>query len=157
CNLCGVLNLDEDEMLWLTARLAEAALQLAPELELVVGVAQPWGDYMAEEEHTYTPLVFLDTLLRAGLRLAAIDLEVVLGVCPRGSYCRDLLELSRLLDSYAVLSSPIQVTLAFPSSTQTDCNGDPDLRVGAGHWSGGYTPETQANWAEKFAALALCK
>src|SRR5437879_9163632 len=125
-------------MLWLTARLAEAALQLAPELELVVGVAQPWGEYLAREEHTYTPLVFLDTLLRAGLRLAAIDLEIVMGVSPRGSYCRDLLEVSRLLDSYAVLSAPIHVTLGFPSSPQIDSKSGPDLGVGAGLFNGGY-------------------
>src|SRR5262249_31563324 len=128
-NLCAVLNLGEDDMLWLTARLAEAALQLAPELELTVGVAQPWGEYLAHEEHTYTPLVFLDTLLRMGLRLAAIAVEIVMGVSPRGSYCRDLLEVCRLLDSYAVLSSPIQVTMALPSSAQPDPLADAGMRV----------------------------
>jgi glycosyl hydrolase family 10 len=156
-NMSSVFSLGEDDMLWLTARLAEAALNIAPDLELVVGVSQPWGEYLACEEHTYTPLVFLDTLLRAGLRLAALDVELVMGVSPRGSYCRDLLDVNRLLDGFAVLSTPLQVTLACPSSASKDPNADPSLSVGAGHWASGFTADFQAEWAGQFAALALCK
>ena len=74
-NVADVLTLSEDDLLWLTARLAEAAWQVDPALELVVGVAQPWGEYMARAEHTYSPFVFADTLIRSGLNLAALDVE----------------------------------------------------------------------------------
>jgi len=144
-------------MLWLTARLAEAAQQIAPDIELVLGVSQPWGEYMAREEHTYTPLMFIDTLLRAGLKMAAIDLELLMGVAPRGSYCRDQLEVSRVLDQFAVLSTPVQVTLSYSSAVSADPNADPELRFDAGRWGTQFTAESQGNWAEKFAALALCK
>lgn len=157
CNVCSILSLAEDDMLWLTARLAEAAVQMSPDIELVLGVAQPWGEYLAREEHTYTPLMFIDTLLRAGLKIAAIDLELLMGVSPRGSYCRDQLEVCRMLDQYAVLSTPVQVTLSYPSSDAPDPNGDGELRFDAGRWGAGFTPESQADWAAKFAALALCK
>src|SRR5207253_1636926 len=105
-NNANVLKLGEDDLLWLTAGLAEAAWQIDPELELVVGVAQPWGEYMAREEHTYSPFIFADTLIRAGLKLAALDVEWVMGATPRGSYCRDLLDASRVLDLYALLGTP---------------------------------------------------
>src|SRR5205814_2005132 len=82
CNVGGVLGLSEDDLLWLTARLSEAAMQVAPDVELVLGVAQPWAEYMARDEHTYTPLVFLDTLLRTGLKLSALDVELVMGAAP---------------------------------------------------------------------------
>ena len=62
-NVTDVLKLSEDDLLWLTARLAEAAWQIDPELELVIGVSQPWGEYMAGAEHTYSPFVFADTLI----------------------------------------------------------------------------------------------
>ena len=39
-----------------------------------------------------------------------------MGVTPRGSYCRDLLETSRILDLYALLGLPLRVTLGYPSS-----------------------------------------
>jgi hypothetical protein len=141
----------------LTARLAEAAWQIDPELELVIGVSQPWGEYMARAEHTYSPFVFADTLIRAGLKLAALDVEWVMGVTPRGSYCRDLLEASRVLDMYAMLGCPLQVTLGYPSSTAADSVAEAALSVGAGHWLDGYTLEAQAGWAADFAALAASK
>ncbi|HLW67625.1 MAG TPA: endo-1,4-beta-xylanase [Gemmataceae bacterium] len=156
-NFSSVLSLSEDEMLWLTARLAEAAMQIAPDIELVVGVSQPWGEYLAREEHTYLPLVFLDTLLRAGLRLAALDLEIAMGIDPRGSYCRDLLEISRLLDSFAVLGTPLHVSLSFPSASDTDANAESEQEPTAGYWHNGFTPETQRAWAVAVAAMAAVK
>jgi hypothetical protein len=156
-NSANVLGLGEDEVLWLTVRLAEAARQIDSGLELVVGVAQPWGDYMALQDRTHSPFIFADTLIRAGLNLAAVDLEWVMGVVPHGSYCRDLLEASRLLDLYALLGVPLQVTLGYPSSSDNDPKADADLRVGGGHWHSGFTPEVQAEWASAFGALGLCK
>ncbi|MFO0811005.1 MAG: endo-1,4-beta-xylanase [Gemmataceae bacterium] len=156
-NNANLLKLSEDDLLWLTARLAEAAWQVDSELELVIGIAQPWGEYMAREEHTYSPFVFADTLIRAGLKLAALDLEWVMGVTPRGSYCRDLLEASRILDVYALLGTPLQVTLAYPSARVPDPLADPALAPMGGHWLAGHSPEVQAEWAADFTALASGK
>ena len=115
-NSASVLSLTEDELLGLTYRLAEAARQVDPTLEIVVGVAQPWGEYMAAAERTHSPFVFADTLIRSGMNLAALDVEIVMGPTPRGSYCRDLLETSRILDLYALLGVPLRVTLGYPSA-----------------------------------------
>jgi hypothetical protein len=80
-----------------------------------------------------------------------------MGPTPRGSYCRDLLETSRLLDFYALLGVPMQVTLGYPSAESADPDADPDLTLEGGRWRGGFTLATQAEWAEAFATLALCK
>ncbi len=156
-NSASVLSLTEDELLGLTYRLAEAARQVDPTLEIVVGVAQPWGEYMAAAERTHSPFVFADTLIRSGMNLAALDVEIVMGPSPRGSYCRDLLETSRILDLYALLGVPLRVTLGYPSSAAVDMDSDPEMRVSGGRWRDGYTPRTQADWAAAFAPLALCK
>lgn len=156
-NNASLLKLGEDDMLWLTARLAEAAWQIDPELELVIGIAQPWGEYLAREEQTYSPFIFADTLIRAGLKLAALDIEWVMGVSPRGSYCRDLLDASRLLDLYALLGSPIQVSLAYPSMYAPDKRADPNLIISGGYWKSTFAPDIQAEWAGSFAALAASK
>jgi hypothetical protein len=156
-NYASLLGLGEDELLWLTVRLVEAARGADPDLELAVGVAQPWGEYMALEDRTHSPFVFADTLIRSGLNLAALDVEFVMGVTPRGSYCRDLMEASRLLDLYALLGVPLRVTAGYPSAADPDPLADPELAVGAGHWRDGYRPEVQAVWAEAFVGLALCK
>src|SRR5262249_13848848 len=139
-NCASVLSLGEDELLWLTVRLAEVARQVDPGLELILGIAQPWGEYMALEDRTHSPFMFADTLVRSGLNLAALDVEVVMGVSPRGSYCRDVLEMSRLLDLYALLGVPLRVTMGYPASRTNDPFADPELRLGAGRWRSGHTP-----------------
>ncbi|HVS34745.1 MAG TPA: endo-1,4-beta-xylanase, partial [Gemmataceae bacterium] len=156
-NSASLLSLSEDELLGLTYRLAEAARQVDPTLEIVVGVAQPWGEYMASAERTHSPFVFADTLIRSGMNLAALDLELVMGPTPRGSYCRDLLETSRLLDLYALLGVPLRVTLGYPSAAGADMDSDPEMQVNAGRWRDGYMPAMQADWAADFTPLALCK
>jgi hypothetical protein len=156
-NCASLLSLDEDELLWLTVRLVEAARQVDPALELVIGIAQPWGEYMVSEDRIHSPFIFADTLIRAGLNLAALEVELVMGVSPRGSYCRDLLETSRLLDLYALLGVPLRISLGYPSATGPDPDADPDYRVAAGHWRDGVNPASQADWAASFASLALCK
>jgi Glycosyl hydrolase family 10 len=156
-NCARVLALGEEELLWLTVRLAEVARQVDPGLEIVVGISQPWGDYMAAQDCLHSPFIFADTLIRTGLNLAALDLEVLMGVTPRGSACRDLLETSRLLDLYSLLGVPLRVTLGYPSAQTPDAHADPELRVAGGRWRDGFTPQTQADWAAHFAALAVAK
>jgi hypothetical protein len=156
-NWASVLSLSEDELMGLTFRLGEAARQVDPSLELVIGISQPWGEYMASSERTYSPFIFADNLIRSGLNLSALDVEVVMGVTGRGSYCRDLLELSRLLDLYALLGVPLQVTLGYPAGGAADPEADPEMAAAAGAWKGAYSPQTQADWASGFAGLALCK
>ncbi|HEV3236079.1 MAG TPA: hypothetical protein VGZ25_03765 [Gemmataceae bacterium] len=156
-NCSTLLSLGEDELLWLTVRMAETARQVDPGLELVLGIAQPWGEYMALEDRTHSPFMFADTLVRSGLNLAALDVEVIMGVTPRGSYCRDVLELSRLIDLYALLGIPLRLTMGYPASQVRDSLADPELRVGAGKWKGGFNPDTQESWAKSFGSLALCK
>jgi hypothetical protein len=156
-NIGSPFGLSEDEILWLTLRVAEAARQADPGSELVIGLAQPWGDYLAMAPRTHSPFVFADNLVRSGLNLAALNLEMVMGVWPRGSYCRDLLDASRIMDLYSLLGVPLQITLGYPSHPGTDERACPDFKINAGHWRTGFTPEIQADWAEAFARLALCK
>ncbi len=156
-NCAAVLALGEEELLYLTVKLAEAARQVDSSLELVIGVAQPWGEYLALEDRTRSPFIFADELIRSGLHLAGLDLEVVMGVAPRGSYCRDLLETSRLLDLYALLGVPLRLTLGYPSAAGPDARADPELAVAAGRWRDEFSPAVQAAWAEAFVALGLCK
>lgn len=156
-NLPGALSLNDDELLWLTVQMGETARRIAPGVGLVVGISQPWGDYLTEKERVYSPFVFADTLLRSGLPLAALDLEVVMGVSPRGSYCRDLLDFSRMLDLYALLGVPLQVTLGYPALADEDDRADAALAVSGGYWRSPISAQTQAEWAAAYGALALCK
>jgi hypothetical protein len=156
-NLSAAFAWSEEELLWLTIQMVETVRRIDPSLEVIVSVAQPWGEYMASQEGSHSAFVFADSMLRSGLTMNALDVELVMGVTPRGSYCRDLIDASRLLDMYALLGVPLQVTLGFPAEGGEDPSADSELRVGAGHWRGGLTPEVQAEWAAAVAGLALAK
>ncbi len=156
-NCCSVPGLGEDEMLWLMLRIAEAIRQSDASIELQIGLAQPWGDYLATQARRHSPFVFADTLVRSGLSLSGLNLEMVMGVWPRGSYCRDMLDASRLIDLYSLLGLPLHITLGLPSSVGRDTQANQALTVQAGSWRDGFTPEVQADWAEAFAGLTLCK
>ncbi len=116
CGSCGV-GLSEEDLIRLTAMAADAAWQIDSGLQLSFGISQPWGDYLARGGHEYSPFVYADTLLRAGLPFAGIDLEWHFGTAPRGSYCRDTLEASRLLDLFGLLGVPVKISMSYPSST----------------------------------------
>jgi hypothetical protein len=151
-------GLSDDERLRLMQRLFEAALQIDPQLDLIVSVAQPWGDYLAHEDQTISPLSFADDLIRTGMKVSAVELEVRCGTSPRGSWSRDLLDTSRLIDMFSLLGLPIEVLLSQPASSAPDFGArDHQEDLWAPAWRGGPTPEGQAEWGVSFAAMALCK
>ncbi|MFO0863175.1 MAG: hypothetical protein U0744_00695 [Gemmataceae bacterium] len=156
-NWAGTLAQTDEELLWLTHRIADTVRRIDPTIEIAIGVAHPFGDYLACQERAQSPFVFVDTLMRTGLRFAAIDLEIAMGISPRGSYVRDTLDVSRILDLYALLGAPLQATLAYPAAEGVDPNGDPDLRIEGGWWRGGHAAALQADWAREFASIVLCK
>ncbi len=111
-NHADALGLTEDDRIRLAARVLEAVTESDPKAERTFAVTQPWGEYLGSEDHTYAPLVFADTLLRAGFQVAAIDLEVLAGAGRRGGFGRDPLDVLQLFESFGQLGLPLEVTLA---------------------------------------------
>jgi hypothetical protein len=157
-NLTRLPGFGEDELLRLALRLNEIALAIDPDLELTLGLAQPWGEYMAEGQHSYSPFIFADTLCREGLTFSAFELEWFMGVTPRGSFCRGQLEFSRLLDLFGLLGVPLQLACSYPSSAETDPLADASQTVGlAGFHRSGLSTKGQAEWTAELVTLALAK
>jgi hypothetical protein len=153
------LELSDDDRLRLAARLFEAAHRVDPSLELVLSLAQPWGDYLTNDEQTISPLAFADDLLRAGVGFQAIEVEVRNGVLPRGSLPRDLLDTCRLIDLfYKQFALPLEIVLSHPAGGGEDLRAEDHKQALWLHaWEAGPGPDVQAVWGAGFAALALCK
>lgn len=118
-DLCG---LGEDDRLRLAARLMDSARQTIPAGQWSIALSQPWGDYLTYEEYTYSPIVFADTLLRAGFNLAGLELELSCGNSPRASIPRDPLETYRLVELFSVLNVPLEVSVrGGPGPEVSDC------------------------------------
>ena len=157
-NHADAYGLTDDDRLRLAARLLDAAAHVDNDLEFTLGISQPWGDYLCSEDQTIPPFQFADDLVRNGLRVGAVDLEIVMGSRPRGSWTRDLIEACRIMDLFGLLGLPIEVTLSAPSAPQ----GDTVSAVHGQTPSSGPglitpSPEFQAEWGAAFSALALCK
>jgi hypothetical protein len=154
-NVADPLGLEDDQRLRLAQRLLLAAAQVDPHLELGIRIAQPWGDYLSVRSSAISPLVFADDLLRGGLPLATVDLEIRFGPLPRASWPRDLLDTVRLLDLYAILGVPLSVTFALPanlpSAPETPAPQLPPCPLFSSPWG----PLQQADWGSALTALAL--
>jgi hypothetical protein len=113
-NHADALGLGEDDRVKLAARLLETAREVDPDGTWLIGLSQPWGDYLAKPGHAYSPFVLVDTLLRAGFDLGGLELEVLSGPTARCSSPRDALDVIQLLESYDTLGVPLNVALGRP-------------------------------------------
>jgi hypothetical protein len=155
-NQADAYGLVDDDRLRLAYRLYEAAAHIDGGLELVLSLAQPWGEYLAHADQTISPITFPDDLVRAGVRLSALELELRAGVRPRGSFDRDLLDTAKLLDTFAMLGLPLEVVLSRPASADPDpMAAEHGQTVWHPGWSGAPTPAAQAEWGATVARLAL--
>jgi hypothetical protein len=151
-NTASLRGFNEEQHIWLTRQLFEAAQDADPYARYSLGIRQPWGEYLLREERTYCPFSFTDALLRLDIPIQGLDLEVAMGFPEGGSFCRSLLDFSQLLDHYARLSVPLHVNLYFPSEAVL-ANTAEDFSYGS--WHSGPSPEAQADWAWQATLVAV--
>jgi hypothetical protein len=155
-NHASTLGLTEDDRLRLAARLLDAARAADPEARWVVGLAQPWGDYLDRDEFTYSPLVFADTLLRSGLPVGGFELEVVAGDHPTASLLRGPMDTLRMLELFGVLGTPIELMFRHPGRQPGAPAPPADQTQLARTWRASDGEAAQAEWGEIVALLGLC-
>jgi hypothetical protein len=111
-NQADALELDEDDRIRLAARLLEVSLHAAPSSERSFALAQPWGEYLTNDELTYSPIVFADTLFRAGYTVQAIELELLsTGPTNPQNIAHDALDTIHLLEMFEQLGVTLEVSL----------------------------------------------
>lgn len=156
-NTGGALTLSEESRLSLVVRVLEVARQVDEEAQLWLRVDQPWGEYQARGQHRLSPLQVVDALMRSGVSLAGVNLEIATGYQPRGTPYRDLLDFSRLIDSWAVLGVPLHVTLAAPSSPEHDPRATSDLEIDPRAWPQACDETQQSQWLDRCLPLLMAK
>jgi hypothetical protein len=149
------LGITEDDRLRMVIRLIESAKTADPDGRWVVGLSMPWGDYLENEEHTYSPLVFADTLLRSGLPIAGFELEIYCGGDDRSSLLRDPLDTVRLLDLFGLLGVPIDVVARHPGRVTDDTGSTTDRNHVSTCWMATDSPEAQRHWGDWLSELVL--
>jgi hypothetical protein len=152
-NTAETLKLTEEEKLRLTARALELVHSLDPKAATVVSFDQPWAEYMARRDIDFPPLHLADALIRAGLDLRGLILEVNCGYYPGGTLPRTLLEVSRQLDYWSALGLPLAISLCAPSGGEADPLAARPARVSPGPW----TAKNQQAWIARYLPLVLAK
>lgn len=156
-NTGGALALNEEHRLTIVAKALEVARRVDQEGQFIIRIDQPWGEYQARGQHKLSPMHFADALVRAGLGLSGINLEIGVGYSPRGSAPRDLLDFSRLIDHWTALGIPLHVTLAFPSERGPDPKLNSDLEVERPSWKRPWSAQAQAEWLDLYLPLLMAK
>ena len=156
-NTGSALSLSEEVRLTLTARVLDVARQVDEEAQLIIRIDQPWGDYQSRGQNRLSPLQIVDALVRSGVGLSGVNLEMAIGFKPIGSAYRDLLECSRLIDTWTMLDIPIFVTLVCPSDSIDDQFASPDIIVNSRIWQGACDESVQANWIDRMLELLVAK
>ncbi|HWB07875.1 MAG TPA: endo-1,4-beta-xylanase [Pirellulales bacterium] len=151
------LSLSEEQRLRLAARAVEVAQEIDPGTPLVVRFDQPWAEYMGRTAPDFSPLHFADALVRSGLKIAAVGIEVNMGYQPGGSYPRDRLEFSRLIDLWSYLGLPLHVSLAAPGGETVDSAARKGPSPVAQALPGGWSPENQAGWIKHYLPVLMSK
>jgi hypothetical protein len=129
-NHADLFGLVEDDRLRLAARLLECTFELDPKADRVIALSQVWGDYLMNEDLTYSPLVFADTLMRAGLRPTALESELMGGTGPRSGERRDSLDAIHQFDLFDTLGLPQEVVTTGPNLVLLNTAlGNPSVRA----------------------------
>ena len=83
----------------------------------------PWGERLASSVGGIHPLQIADTLLRQGVDLSFIGLDINLDYWPGGSALRDPLQWIDLIDVWSQLGKPLVICLRMPSQQERLSSG----------------------------------
>lgn len=155
-NVGRLFDLDDDQLTRMIVRSIEVTRELDPRAPIVVAIDQPWAEYAARSEAAASPLQIADALVRAGLGVAGMAMEVNAGYLPHGTAHRTLLEYSRQLDRWSLLGMPLLVLVSAPSAAAQGRSADQPSVLPAGP-TGELSPRSQADWVRRYVPLMLAK
>jgi GH35 family endo-1,4-beta-xylanase len=151
------LGLRDEDKLRIIVRALETARRHDPDAPLIVSFDQPWGEYLRRVPMGYSPLHVADHLVRLGLPLAALGLELEIGYQPDGTYHRDALELGRIIDLWASLGLPLFLYLTIPGGDGPDPQAKSRSKPQDGVYGAAWNAEAQARWIREFVPMLLAR
>jgi len=153
------LKFSMDQIMEMTQMSARVIKKNAPHATAVLDVVMPWGDYAARNPRSIWPLRYVEMCASGGVEFDAIGLHVFLGA--EDFYCRDVLEVSALLDLFGSFGKAVHVTAAgVPSAAGPDpldaTEGRRDVAA-AGQWHEPWNEAVQSQWVDWFYHIAVGK
>ncbi len=157
----GAINLTFEQSIDMTRLVVQQIKSLLPQSRALVTIRQPFGEYLARQRPAVPPMLYAEMVAQSGVAFDAFGLELTMGVPTPGSYCRDLFQLSCMLDRFAPFGRPVFVTaLNVPSKAHPDASAQGGGKLNpsaAGKWRRPWDPELQKQWAADVFNLLLSK
>jgi GH35 family endo-1,4-beta-xylanase len=148
-----------DQLIEMTNMSARVIKKNAPHAVAVLDLVMPWGEYFAGNPRSIWPLKYVEMCVNTGVEFDAIGLQIFLGA--EDYYCRDIMEVSSLLDLFGSFGKPVHITAAgVPSSTAADTldasRGAREVAA-SGQWHRPWDQQVQREWVDCFYHIAVGK
>ena len=114
-NGVGHRNLSYPQQLEITADLVRLVEESSVEVPTMVSFDFPWAERLAGAVGGVHPLQVADSMLRQGLTIGFLGLDINLDYWPNGSVLRDPLQWIELIDVWAQLGLPMILNLKIPT------------------------------------------
>jgi hypothetical protein len=136
-------------------RAANMAVKAAADRAMrIIEIADPWGEYYAFRPDTIPPLVYMDMIIQSGISFDAFGLQMRFGKDQPGMHIRDMMQISAVLDQFALIAKPMYITGVEVPSRNGSGACAPKV---AGIWHEEWDELHQAQWVEQFYRIALSK
>ncbi|MBN2377894.1 MAG: endo-1,4-beta-xylanase [Sedimentisphaerales bacterium] len=155
-NVDNCFKFSFDQILEMTRSTALAAKRASPRSLVLIELKEPWGEYYAVNQRTVPPMIYADMVSQSGVPFDGYGIKIRFGRGGGGMHARDMLELSSLLDRFAVFGKPVHLaSVQVPSKADTR---DDTSQIGeAGYWHGQWNEQIQADWLDQAYTIALSK
>jgi GH35 family endo-1,4-beta-xylanase len=153
-NTFNHFNFSFDQILEMT-RAANMAVKAEGDRALkIIDVSNPWGEYYANVPNTISPFVYVDMVVQSGINFDVFGLQMKVGKNLSGMHIRDMMQISALLDLFALIGKPVHITeVEVPSQVSENTQDGGQAGIWHGHWD----QELQAQWIKQFYKIVLSK
>ncbi len=156
------MNFSLDRIIEITRVCCHAVKRTDPAAKVVLDLLYPWGEYYAVNQRSIWPYHYAEMCINAGVVFDVVGLQVFAGTAGQGYDCRDMLDLSDMLDHFGSLGKPVHVTAVGVPSAMTP---DPEAAIGGvnhkagagGVWHKLWDESVQSDWVDEFYRIAIGK
>lgn len=151
-----------EQVMDLTRMTTMLVKKVQPAAKVIVEIRQPFGEYFASNPRSIPPMMYTDLLVQGAVAFDALSIKLLMGQAMPGQFTRDLMQVSNLLDHFAIFGKPLHLTFAAPSEMVTQemiavPEGQESIDPSSGYWRKPWSQQVQSHWLEALMHIAMSK
>jgi hypothetical protein len=156
-NAHNCFNFSFEQIIEMTRSAALAAKRSSSRSLVLIELVEPWGEYYAMNQRTVPPLIYADMVCQSGIVFDGFGIKIQFGQPGSGCRCRDLLDLSSLLDRFAIFGKQVHLASVGVPSAIEKIPDKMEKNGCSGYWHGPWSEQVQAEWLRNVYRVALSK